>query len=90
MDSTVLTEWESLKTMIAALELDVHKNSNGTAAAGLRVRKGLRSLKKLASGIVKLSLESDKARRASKPKKEKVVKPATTPVEKAKQPKVKK
>lgn len=73
-ENKVLSDWEELKSLVQSLELDVHKNAKGTAAAGVRVRKGLRSLKKLASGLVKLTIETDKQHKAEKPKKEKKVK----------------
>ena len=56
-----LTErWSELKVLIESLELDMLKSSNGNKSAGVRVRKGLREVKKQASELVKLSLESSK------------------------------
>jgi hypothetical protein len=42
--------------LVASLETDVAKNASGNAAAGTRARKGLRTLKKNASDLVKLTL----------------------------------
>jgi hypothetical protein len=53
---TVETKWEELKELVASLEADVMKNASGNAAAGTRARKGLRSLKKNAGDLVKLTL----------------------------------
>tara|TARA_B100000131_G_scaffold204961_1_gene197068 strand:- start:1343 stop:1534 length:192 start_codon:yes stop_codon:yes gene_type:complete len=52
----VLTKWEELKTLVATLETDVTKNATGNAAAGVRARKGLRTLKQTTSDLVKLTL----------------------------------
>ena len=50
-----------LKVLIESLELDMLKSSNGNKSAGVRVRKGLREVKKQASELVKISLESSKS-----------------------------
>lgn len=55
----VLTKWEELKTLVATLETDVTKNATGNAAAGVRARKGLRTLKQTTSDLVKLTLNKD-------------------------------
>jgi len=54
--ATVETKWQELKELVASLETDVLKNADGNAAAGTRARKGLRSLKKNAGDLVKLTL----------------------------------
>jgi len=54
--ATVETKWQELKELVDSLETDVMKNARGNAAAGTRARKGLRSLKKQASDLVKLTL----------------------------------
>lgn len=66
-DNPVIALWSELKSGIDELELDVVKNAKGTAAAGVRARKGLRDLKKKADKLVKLTVELDKTKRASKP-----------------------
>lgn len=62
----VLSKWEQIKAVISDLELDVLKNDKGNNAAGVRVRKGLRTLKSLSSDLVKLTTEIDKARKGTK------------------------
>lgn len=76
MDDTnvVLAKWSEVKALVDSVELDVHKNAKGVSAAGTRVRKGLRLLKSKASELVKTTLELDKNKKASKPKKEKAKK----------------
>jgi len=54
--ATVETKWQELKELVDSLETDVMKNAGGNAAAGTRARKGLRTLKKNAADLVKLTL----------------------------------
>ena len=54
--ATVESKWEEIKTLVASLETDVAKNVSGNAAAGTRARKGLRTLKKSAAELVRLTL----------------------------------
>lgn len=65
-ENTVLAKWEELKVLVASIELDVHKNANGNSAAGVRARGGLRTLKQLASSIVKITVDRDKIKKAKK------------------------
>jgi len=58
-NKNVLTKWEELKTLVATLETDVTKNATGNAAAGVRARKGLRTLKQTTSDLVKLTLNKE-------------------------------
>ncbi len=55
----VLAKWQELKTLVATLETDVTKNADGNAAAGVRARKGLRTLKQTTADLVKLTLNKD-------------------------------
>lgn len=64
-DSPILSKWNELKSLFEALEPDVVKNANGVAVAGIRARKGLRQLQTKAKELVKLSLETDKAKKES-------------------------
>jgi hypothetical protein len=59
-DNTIAVKWQELKILIETLEVDIVKNANGNASAGVRARRGLRALKGEASSLVKLSLEVDK------------------------------
>jgi len=68
-DNSVLAKWTELKALVETLELDLQKNARGVAAAGVRVRKGLRDLKARAAELVKTTVELDKAKKAAKPAK---------------------
>ena len=57
----VLETYEKLRVLIESLELDVHKSVRGNKSAGVRVRKGLRLLKREATDLVRASLESSKS-----------------------------
>lgn len=70
-ENQVIVKWTELKAIVEGLELDVVKNAKGVAAAGVRARKGFRDLKTKATELVKMTVELDKAKRASKPAKEK-------------------
>jgi len=61
--SDILDRWSEIKVLVETLELDVHKNATGNASAGVRVRKGLRALKKDVGDLVKLSIEEDKSKK---------------------------
>lgn len=61
---SVLNKWNELKSLVEALEVDVAKNARGVAAAGVRVRKGLRQLATSSKELVKLTLESDKSKKS--------------------------
>lgn len=63
-DNQVLAKWNELKSLVEALELDAHKNSRGVAAAGVRLRKGLRQMKARAGELVKLTVELDKTHKS--------------------------
>lgn len=76
-DSKVLALWTELCQQVAELQRDLEKNTlKHNVSAGVRVRKGLRSLRKQAFLILKETLASDKgtvearkAKNATKPKK---------------------
>ena len=59
-ESELYDYWTKLKLLVESLETDMLKNVKGNKSAGVRLRKGLRLLKKESSEIVKLSLETDK------------------------------
>lgn len=61
---SVLAKWNEVKSLVEALEVDVAKNARGVAAAGVRVRKGLRQLAGASKELVKLTLESDKSKKS--------------------------
>jgi len=60
MNDNLVESFEELKTLVETLQIDIVKNASGNKSAGVRARKGLRSLKKLASELVKTSLSTDK------------------------------
>jgi len=60
MNDSLVEKYEELKTLVETLQIDIVKNASGNKSAGVRARKSLRELKKLASEIVKNSLTSDK------------------------------
>lgn len=70
-EDSVLSKWTELKTLVETLELDMQKNARGVAAAGVRVRRGLRALKASAAILVKTTVELDKEKKSAKPKKSK-------------------
>jgi len=61
--SAIIDKWNEVKVLIESLELDVHKNANGNASAGVRARRGLRALKSNAAELVKLTIQEEKARK---------------------------
>ena len=62
MDNNLTNGFEELKVLLETIEVDLLKNASGNKSAGTRVRKGLRLLKNNAAALVKISLETDKAR----------------------------
>jgi len=58
-DTKILNKWAAIKTTVVAAEEDVTKNATGNAAAGVRARKTLRTLKQDVSDLVKLTLGKD-------------------------------
>jgi hypothetical protein len=61
--SQILNKWNEIKTLVETIDLDVHKNANGNASAGVRARKGLRVLKGAASELVKATITEEKDRK---------------------------
>lgn len=62
MDSKVLDSWTAFCLEVQALEKDVNKNvQKRNCSAGVRVRKGLRALKKHLSALVAETQVADKA-----------------------------
>ena len=61
--SQILDNWDEIKVLVESIDLDVHKNANGNASAGVRARKGLRVLKNSVAELVKLPIQEEKARK---------------------------
>ena len=57
----IVESYEKLKVLLDSIELDIHKSARGNKSAGVRVRKGLRLLKREATDLVKSSLEASKS-----------------------------
>tara|TARA_Y100000593_G_C4298716_1_gene332159 strand:+ start:2055 stop:2255 length:201 start_codon:yes stop_codon:yes gene_type:complete len=66
MSNSIVEKWDEIKTLVESIELDVHKNSGGNSSAGVRARRGLRALKSESSNLVRLMIETDKERKATK------------------------
>ena len=64
--SNILNKWQEIRVLVESIDLDVGKNAGGNASAGVRARKGLRLLKKEAGDLVKMTVEVDKERKATK------------------------
>ena len=86
MEEKIVAMWDEVKGVMSAIELDVLKNARGTAAAGVRARKGLRTLKAKVAGLVKVTVELDKQRKASRAEVRAAKKAATPKVAKAAKP----
>jgi hypothetical protein len=57
MDEELIEKFEVLLTLVESLKSDVVKHAKGNKSAGLRVRRGLRDAKRIASDIVRESVE---------------------------------
>ena len=62
MSDKLVGKWNELKPLVESLELDVLKQANGNASAGVRARRGLRVLKTAVADLVRLSLDTEKTR----------------------------
>lgn len=83
MSNDVLAKWNELKLTVEALEVDVAKNARGVAAAGVRARKGLRSLQAKCKELVKLTIELEKSAKEAPTDAEPEVKPEAKPAKKS-------
>jgi len=59
--SSILDQWNEIKVLIETLDLDVVKNANGNASAGVRARRGLRLLKTKSADLVKQTISEEKS-----------------------------
>jgi hypothetical protein len=64
-NDTITDTWQRIKTIIDSMDIDMQKSKNGNASAGVRVRRGLRLMKKEASTLVKTMVEEAKQRKAA-------------------------
>jgi hypothetical protein len=56
----LVEKFEELLTLVQSLRTDVVKHAAGNKTAGLRVRRGLRDVKKLSADLVRESVELSK------------------------------
>jgi len=63
MSNSVLDKWNEIKVLVESIELDVHKNAGGNASAGVRARRGLRLLKTEVAGLIKQTIQVEKAKK---------------------------
>jgi hypothetical protein len=63
-NDTIVSAWNEIKTLVEQIEVDVTKNANGNASAGVRARKGLRTLKSKAAELTKVTIEAEKSRKS--------------------------
>ena len=63
-NDTIVSAWNEIKTLVEQIEVDVTKNANGNASAGVRARKGLRTLKTKAAELTKVTIEAEKSRKS--------------------------
>jgi hypothetical protein len=62
MSDKVLELWTEVKVLAESLEKDMGKNAvKHNVSAGVRVRKGLRDLKRQVSALLRETLAADKA-----------------------------
>lgn len=62
-----LDVWSEFKLLVESVEADVHKNAvKGNAAAGVRVRKGVRKLRAIGAELIKATLVAGEDRKAAK------------------------
>ena len=61
---SIIQEWNEIKVLIESLDVDIIKNADGNASAGVRARRGLRLLKSKSAELVKLTIEEDKKRKS--------------------------
>ena len=62
-ESNILELWTEIKTLVESLDLDVMKNANGNASAGVRARRGLRLLKTKSGELVKTTISVEKSKK---------------------------
>ena len=56
--------WDTLKLIIKKIDADVCRNAGGNIAAGIRVRRALRKVKKIANELIVSTNEIDKKKKS--------------------------
>jgi hypothetical protein len=59
-NSNIVDLWSEIRTLVESLDLDIVKNANGNASAGVRARRGLRLLKSKSAELVKTTIAEEK------------------------------
>jgi hypothetical protein len=59
-NSNIADLWSEIRTLVESLDLDIVKNANGNASAGVRARRGLRLLKSKSAELVKTTIAEEK------------------------------
>ena len=59
-NSNITDLWSEIRTLVESLDLDIVKNANGNASAGVRARRGLRLLKSKSAELVKTTIAEEK------------------------------
>jgi hypothetical protein len=67
-ENSIMVMWEELKSLVRAAEVDVVKNAQGSFAAGVRARAGVRAVKAKCADLSRTMLASAKAVREEKKK----------------------
>jgi len=57
LEDVRMQEYETLKTLVAEIEMDINKAEGGNKAAGTRVRKQMQDIKKAAQQVRNRVLE---------------------------------
>ena len=63
-NEAIVAAWNEIKALVEQVEVDVLKNAGGNASAGVRARKGLRTLKSRAADLTKATIEAEKTRKS--------------------------
>lgn len=72
MSRDFIKKWNEIKSYIAELDLEIHKNASGKSyISGIRSRSGLRVLIKMVKEFIKMSLEFNKVFDKNKPRRTK-------------------
>lgn len=69
MQSDLLVTWVEIKKLVELIDLDVHKNANDNIAAGVRVRRTMRVIRKKITYLMRYSLERDRSIRKTRKEK---------------------
>jgi hypothetical protein len=64
-NDAILDAWNKVKVLVESMEIDIQKNAGGNVSAGVRARRGLRSLKKETAALIKSMVEVEKSRKAA-------------------------